>query len=188
MSFIYYAFLQNTGQEFKLLPSRHFANFTNTRKCYNESNAQFCNRLTTLFRYCILSRDIGNDFDKLFNLNVADKLRTSLPKATQEYVRLQENRATFSAERIAEIADLHVERNYYDLPVNAKRDFDPENEAFDFETVNDNVAQIKAGSNNNTYLQTNDASKNVSHETKMNEKLFCQICKSNRHNTVQHNQ
>ena len=64
-----------------------------------------------LLRYYLKSRNDVKEFNALFDLMVADKLKSSLNPSTREYCRLQEGEGTFTSQKIAETADFFMNGN-----------------------------------------------------------------------------
>ena len=72
--------------EFKLTPREYKARFDDAAKRSDETHVLFVARLRNLLAYYLRSRKIGNDFDKLCDLIVSDKLKAALPYGPLNYV------------------------------------------------------------------------------------------------------
>jgi len=68
----------------------------------------FAARMRNLFQYYLASKNVGNDFDKLCDLIIADRLKGSLPHGTLYYVLSLEGDDRFESDRVATLAVIYV--------------------------------------------------------------------------------
>jgi len=78
----------------QLIPANYRQLLYIATKTANETYTQFVNRLLVSLSYYLKSREIRNDFQKLFNLLVCDKLKDTLGGTLREQVRVAENNKT----------------------------------------------------------------------------------------------
>ena len=72
--------------EYKLTPREYKMRFDTTTKSTDETHVLFAARLRNLLFYYLASKGVGDDFDKLCNLIIADRLKGSLPHGPLNYV------------------------------------------------------------------------------------------------------
>ena len=94
--------------EFKLTPREYKTRFDTAAKHADETFTLFAARLRNNLRYYLRSRDCFDNFDRLFALLIADKLKSCLPDAALNYVLSLEGNDCFGPGKIAELADLYV--------------------------------------------------------------------------------
>ena len=94
--------------EFKLTPREYKTRFESAIKRVDETHILFAARLRNNLRYYLRSRDVGNDYEKLCNLLIADKLKSCLSSGPLNYVLTLEGDNWFEPKRIAELADTSV--------------------------------------------------------------------------------
>ena len=100
--------------EHRPTPQCHYSNWLRAHKKMDETTVKFNTRLNVLFRYYIKSRKIENDdYKALFDLMIADKLKSTLDHDTYEYCQLKEDSETFSSQKIAEMADFYKNEDGY---------------------------------------------------------------------------
>jgi len=68
----------------------------------------FAARLRNLLAYYLRSRKIGNDFDKLCDLIVSDRLKGALPYGPLNYVLSLEGDDWYNPDRVATLSDIYV--------------------------------------------------------------------------------
>ena len=130
--------------EFRLTPAKYRESFIEARKGPDESNVQFGTRLMVLWRYYINSRNVNEDYGRLMELIIADKLKDSLPYAARDYVRAREGAEVYDSQRVAQLADLYIN----DHP-NVERNSQHSNKSFSrnqFRPKNCEVRQTRSAS------------------------------------------
>ena len=75
-------------QEMQLTPSVYLDKFNYVSKESNEMYHQFGNRLTSLFEYYVESRQVSNSYDRLMQLVIYDRIKSSLPSFLARHVWL----------------------------------------------------------------------------------------------------
>ena len=65
--------------EFKLTAKEYKSRFDSASRNNDETYVLFAGRLRNLLMYYLRSRDITDEFDKLFELIVSDRLKSCLP-------------------------------------------------------------------------------------------------------------
>ena len=93
--------------EFKLTPREYKARFDNATKQSDETHIYFVARLRNCLRYYLRSRQC-EDFDKLCELLIVDKLKACLPSGPLNYVLSLEGDEWFTSKRVALLADTYV--------------------------------------------------------------------------------
>ena len=68
----------------------------------------FAARLRNNFRYYLRSREVIDDFERLCELIISDKLRSCLPQGPLNYVLAAEAGSWHSPDKVAELADCYV--------------------------------------------------------------------------------
>src|SRR5688572_6692741 len=99
---------QHLLKEFKLTPREYRSKFIDAKKTAEETYTMFTARLKNLLNYYVRSRKVAKDYDKLFDLLVADKLKESLPPGPLQFVLSKEGTDCFEASNVADLADIHV--------------------------------------------------------------------------------
>ena len=116
-------------REFKLTPREYRARFIDAKKTVDETYTMFSARLKNLLNYYVRSRRVERNFEKLFDLLVADKLKESLPPGPLQFVLSKEGTECFEASVVADLADIHV-NNRIGLAFAAKSNFGNQNIGF----------------------------------------------------------
>ena len=98
-------------KQYQLGSREYRARFLHATRATAETWVSYTSRLGNLFKYYTNSRDC-RDFDKLFDLCVADKLRDSLPHSNLKYCLAVENDQCLSSQELADIADQY-ESNFF---------------------------------------------------------------------------
>ena len=93
--------------EFKLTAMRYKTRFDKASKRFDETHALFASRLHNELRYYLSSRGVDN-FEKLCNLLVSDKLKSCLAPGTVNYVLLLEGEGCFEPDQVARLADTYI--------------------------------------------------------------------------------
>ena len=73
-------------QELQLTPSVYLEKFNSETKSSNETYHQFGNRLTALFDYYVEARQVNNNYDRLAQLMIYDRIKSSLPPFLSRHV------------------------------------------------------------------------------------------------------
>ena len=95
-------------KEFKLTAREYRSRFVEAKKTVEETYTMFTARLKNLLNYYVRSRKVDKDYEKLFDLMVADKLKTCLPPGPLQFVLSKEGTDCFEASDVADLADIHV--------------------------------------------------------------------------------
>ena len=77
-------------REYDLTPSAYRKFFDNAQRVEGETWVQFCTRLHTRLKYYLESREIGESYQRLCELLVADKLKSLIPNSLHDFVRQRE--------------------------------------------------------------------------------------------------
>ena len=93
--------------EFKLTAMEYKARFDTASKQSDETHVLFASRLHNELRYYLSSRGVDN-FEKLRNLLVSDKLKSCLAPGTLNYVLSLEGEGCFQPEQVARLSDTYV--------------------------------------------------------------------------------
>jgi len=107
----YHVVKQRILTEFRLTSREYLVRFRDAKKQPDESYVYFCSRLRNLLRYYLRSRAAESDPDKIIDVFVSDRLKESLSPSTLNYVLSLEGDSTFSSDKVAATADIHV-NNY----------------------------------------------------------------------------
>ena len=99
-------------REFHITPRELYSRFDTATKRNDESYTVFRSRLECNLRHYVQSRNI-NDFAKLFDLIIADKLKERLAPSALNYVLALEGNKCFTSNDIASNADIYAS-NYFD--------------------------------------------------------------------------
>ena len=90
--------------QFKLTPRQYKARFDQAEKRFDETFIMFAARLRNNFRYYLRSREVNDDFERLCELMISDKLRSCLPQGPLNYVLAAEAGSWHSPDKVAELA------------------------------------------------------------------------------------
>jgi len=93
--------------EFKLTAMEYKARFDKASKRFDETHVLFVSRLHNELRYYLSSRSVDN-FEKLCNLLVSDKLKSCLAPGTLNYVLSLEGEGCFQPDQVARLADTYI--------------------------------------------------------------------------------
>jgi len=161
--------------EFRLTSREYLVRFRDLKKQPDESYVYFCSRLQNLLKYYLRSRQADDDPEKIIDVFVSDRLKESLSSSTLNYVLSLEGDGTFSSEKVAATADIHVNNytedgKYRSSPLTSKTDHT--NKTFVNKT-RDNVF-VSASVNRS------NSSQPVSGTVKTGARL-CFKCKSDQH-------
>ena len=95
-------------KQFRLTSRELKARFNTASRNNDESFALFNALLQSLFKYYVKSRGAEDDYKSLFDVMVSDRLKVCLPAGALTYVLSREGDECYSFEKIAELADIHV--------------------------------------------------------------------------------
>src|ERR1700733_8146580 len=95
-------------KEYKLTAREYRSRFLGAKKTVEETYTMFTARLKNLLNYYVQSRKIDKDFDLLFDLLVADRLKEELPPGPLQFVLAKEATDCLQSSVIADLADIHV--------------------------------------------------------------------------------
>jgi len=93
--------------EFKLTAMEYKTKFEKANKRSDETHVLFASRLHNELRYYLSSRGVDN-FQKLCNFLVSDKLKSSLAPGTLNYVLSLEGEGCFEPDQVARLADTYM--------------------------------------------------------------------------------
>jgi len=96
--------------EFKLTPREYKSRFDTAHKNDDETYVLFAARLRNLLSYYLRSRQVDN-FDKLCELLVSDRLKADMSDGPLNYVLSLEGSDWFSPDKVATLADISVNNN-----------------------------------------------------------------------------
>ena len=92
-------------REFRLTPQQYKGQFTKAEKLANESWMQFATRLRTYLRFYLESREVDN-FQKIQDLWVADKMKECMPFVLRSHVIAKESDSWIEPIKLAELSDI----------------------------------------------------------------------------------
>src|SRR6218665_3250810 len=91
-------------KEFKLTPREYGSKFMDAKETYAMFTARLKNRLNCYVK----SRQVNEDYGRLFDLLISDKLKKSLPLGPLQFVLSKEGSECFQSSMIADLADIHA--------------------------------------------------------------------------------
>lgn len=94
--------------EYRITPRQIKTQFLTATKQANETYQLFASRLATLFNYYATSREVVDNYKKLCNLMVADRLKDALPTDALQYVLSLEGEGCYEPSKVASLADVFV--------------------------------------------------------------------------------
>jgi hypothetical protein len=103
--------------EFQLTAFQFKTRFDNAKRKGVETWTLFCARLKNLLEYYCRSRDVAGEFERLFTLSVADRLKSMLPQQCLNFVLATESTDTklaFDCDRVANLADVYFANHAFD--------------------------------------------------------------------------
>jgi hypothetical protein len=77
----------------------------------------FCTRLKNLLEYYCRSRDVRNDFERLFSLLVADRIKACLPQSCLNFIltaEAAEPKIAYMCDKIANMVDAYFSTHSFD--------------------------------------------------------------------------
>ena len=101
--------------EFKLTPREYKARFDSAVKGTDETYVLFAARLRNLLMYYLRSRNVHaeEDFQKLCDLLVSDRLKSCLPSGPLNYVLSLEGNDWYTPDKVASLSDTFVNNHQY---------------------------------------------------------------------------
>src|SRR6218665_2563166 len=109
-------------KEFKLTPREYRSKFMDAKKTAEETYTMFTARLKNLLNYYVKSRQVNDDYERIFDLFVSDKLKESLPPGPLQFVLSKEGTECSKASMIADLADIHT-NNKIGMPSYSKQSY-----------------------------------------------------------------
>ena len=94
--------------EYKVTPREFKVRIDTNTKSADKTYVLFAARLRNLLQYYLASKNVGNNFDKLCDLIIADRLKGSLSHGTINYVCSLEGDDWFEFDRVATLSDIYV--------------------------------------------------------------------------------
>ena len=76
--------------EFKLTPVQFEDRFERAVRKSDETYTMFCSRLKNVLIYCFRSRHVNDNYETLFSLLLADRMKTVLPEICLDHVLMAE--------------------------------------------------------------------------------------------------
>src|SRR6218665_41501 len=92
------------------------------KKTAEETYTMFTARLKNLLNYYVKSRQVNDDYGRLFDLLILDKLKESLPSGPLQFVLSKEGAECFKSSMIADLADIHS-NNKIGMPSHSKQSY-----------------------------------------------------------------
>lgn len=100
--------------EFRLTPIQFKSKFERAVRSSDETYTMFCSRLKNLMNYYVSSRHVGETYDTLFSLLIADKIKTLLPETCLDHVLTVEGNSWLKCEELANTVDIYFANHTYD--------------------------------------------------------------------------
>jgi len=100
--------------EFRLTSSQYRDRFQTTSKVPSETFTLYCSKIKSLFMYYLKSKQVGDDFNLLVDLMVADRLKLELPSECLKYILSVEGAKTLPCNKIATDADIFMSTHFAD--------------------------------------------------------------------------
>jgi hypothetical protein len=101
-------------RELKLTPVQFKDRFDRAQRNSDETYTMFCSRLKNLLTYYCQSRSVGNSFDKLFSLCVADKIKSTLSEACLDHILTVEGNEWLQCDNLADTIDTYLANHTYE--------------------------------------------------------------------------
>jgi flagellar biosynthesis GTPase FlhF len=101
-------------RELKLTPVEFKDRFDRAQRNSDETYIMFCSRLKNLLTYYCQSRSVGDSFDKLFSLCVADKIKSTLSEACLDYILTVESNNWLQCDDLADTIDTYLANHTYE--------------------------------------------------------------------------
>jgi hypothetical protein len=100
-------------RELKLTPVQFKDRFDRAQRSSDETYTMFCSRLRNLLAYYCQSRSVGNSFDKLFSLCVADKIKSTLSEACLDHILTVEGSKWLQCDDLADTIYTYLANHTY---------------------------------------------------------------------------
>ncbi|HSN23885.1 MAG TPA: hypothetical protein VLS45_06910, partial [Methylomicrobium sp.] len=100
--------------EMKLTPLQFKQRFERATKNKEETYTLYCSRLKNLLTYYCNGRDVKCDFDTLFSLLVADRIKSTLPEACLNHILAAEGENWMKCDDLANAVDIYFANHSYD--------------------------------------------------------------------------
>ena len=101
--------------EFHLTSEQYRDRFINIKRKPDETFTLFCSRLRSLFRYYLDSRNVGQNFDKLVSLMIADRLKTEMSASCLKHILTIETASEWlGCDKVADAADIFMNNHFAD--------------------------------------------------------------------------
>ena len=99
--------------EFKLTPREYKVRFDSAVKGADETYVLFAARLRNLLMYYLRSRNVDQDYQKLCDLLVSDRLKSCLPSGPLNYVLSLEGNDWYTPDKVASLSDTFVNNHQH---------------------------------------------------------------------------
>ena len=100
--------------EFKLSPAQFKDRFERAVRNSDETYIMFCSHLKNMLTYYFRSRHVNEEYETMFSLLVADKMKTVLPDMCLDHVLTAEGNSWFKCEDLASTIDTYFANHSYD--------------------------------------------------------------------------
>jgi hypothetical protein len=100
--------------ELKLTPVQFKDRFDRAQRNGDKTDTMFCSRLKNLLTYYCQSRSVGDSFDKLFSLCVADKIKSTLSEACLNHIMTVEDNKWLQCDDLADTIDTYLANHTYE--------------------------------------------------------------------------
>src|SRR6218665_3450511 len=80
------------------------------KKTAEETYTMFTARLKSMLNYYVKSRQVNEEYGRLFDLFIADKLKETLPPGPLQSVLSKQGTECFQSSMIADLADIHANK------------------------------------------------------------------------------
>ena len=94
--------------EFRVSPVKLREQFFTTKKSPNETYQLLLSKLKNIWMYYLKSRNVGEDFNKLVSLLMADRMKELLPKECLNFILSQEQEDWLDCDKLARAADTYT--------------------------------------------------------------------------------
>ena len=100
--------------EFRLTPVQFKGRFERAVRNSDETYTMYCTRLKNLLTYYCRSRNVDDNYEKLFSLLVADKIKTTLPESCLDHVLTVEGKSWLACKELASTIDIYFANHTYE--------------------------------------------------------------------------
>jgi hypothetical protein len=104
-------------KEFQLTPFQFKSRFDQAKRAGDETWTLFCARLKNLLEFYCRSRDVGHDFERLFSLLVADRIKAVLPPSCLNFILAAESadpKIAYMCDKVANMVDAYFATHSFD--------------------------------------------------------------------------